>query len=334
MMMRTLQFFDRNQVRIVETSIPTPGPGEVIIKTAVSAICGSEMGAFRAGRGEAPGNPGHEAAGTVYAIAPDVTTLAVGQRVGLSAIAGCGQCEFCKQGIYTWCPGMKFYDSMHSEYIRVAANACHVFPDDIDWETGVLIAGDGLGVAWHSSTKIADSKAQTVAIFGAGPIGLGNAFLQHHFGRRIIITDISETRLDMARSLGADFTFNPTTSDTVDEIRKSTGGKGADVCIEAAGRPETAMMCFNAVKTGGQVIFNGEQNAIPVSVSRDFIRRDITATGSWFYHFHEYNDMLRQVRQGFPVRRLVSHVFPFTSAQEAYDLFAAGKTAKVLLSYR
>ena len=124
------------------------------------------------------------------------------------------------------------------------------------------------------------------------------------------------------------------TGDPVDRVRELCGGGGADVCIEAAGRPETAMACFNAVRTAGTVVFNGEQGDLPLSPSDQFIRRDITAVGSWFYHFGEIDQLLDLYRNGFPVTDLISHRFPFTEAPTAFETFASGRSAKVLLDYR
>ena len=110
-----------------------------------------------------------------------------------------------------------------------------------------------------------------------------------------------------------------------------SGGRGADVCIEAAGRPETARQCFAAVRTAGTVVFNGEQPAIRLSPSEDFIRRDITALGSWYYHFSQFPAMLAHYRAGLAIERLITHRFPLEEAAEAYHLMAAGQTGKVLL---
>lgn len=132
--MQSLYFAGRSRIEFIERDLPELGPGEVLVKTAVSALCGSEMGCYRSevGQMKQSGNPGHEAAGTVCAAAADVTFPAVGQRVGLSAIAGCSRCEFCRRGEYTWCHHYRFYNNMHSEYIRIAANACHPLPDWLD----------------------------------------------------------------------------------------------------------------------------------------------------------------------------------------------------------
>jgi threonine dehydrogenase-like Zn-dependent dehydrogenase len=329
--MRKLKMCGNSIVEFMDVPDPVPGPGEIIVKTAVTAICGSEMGAYRkTGR---DGNGGHEAAGIVAVLGQGDIPLKAGQRVGVSAVAGCGEpnCPQCSAGRYTWCENRKGYSNMHAEKFVVAANACHVLPDDLPWDAAVLISGDGLGVPYHTSVNIpADTKL--IAIFGAGPIGLGNILLQKYLGRTIIAVDKSEFRLEQAKQLGAEYLLNPDECDVVREIKKITAG-GADVCIEAAGRPETAFNCFAAVRTGGTVIFNGEQPAIPLSPSEHFIRRDITAKGCWFYHFREYDQMLDLWRKDLNVTSLISDRCKFADAPQAFKDFSDGKTAKVILEY-
>ena len=125
--MKSVKLNGKGAVEIVQVPDPVPGPGEVVVQTAVSAICGSEMHGYR-GDGGASGNSGHEGVGTVVAAGEGVTDLQVGQRVGVSAVAGCGNCDFCTQGRYTWCETKRFYSSMHAELFLAAANACQATP--------------------------------------------------------------------------------------------------------------------------------------------------------------------------------------------------------------
>ena len=331
--MRILRLEGKSIARVVDGPDPVPGPGEVVVETAVSAICGSELHSYR-GDGLEQGNGGHEAVGTVVRIGEGVSDLEIGQRVGASAIAGCGGCPFCAKGQYTWCPERKFYGSMHAERFLASAHACYPLPDDVPWEAGVLITGDGLGVPYHTSAKIASRDVRAVAVFGVGPIGLGNVLMQTYLGRRVIAVDIIPGRLEAAETLGASDVVDAGACDPVERVRMLTGGAGADVCIEAAGRPETALACFDAVRTAGTVVFNGEQGAFPISPSDQFIRRDITAVGAWFYHFSEIDPMLELYRSGLRVTDLISHRYPFPEAGAAYETFSSGQSAKVLLDYR
>lgn len=330
--MRSLQLDGEGVVRVVERPDPVPGPGEVVVETAVSALCGSELHTYN-GDGMAEGNSGHEAVGSVVGIGEGVSNLKMGQRVGASAIAGCGDCTYCGKGQYTWCPGRAFYGSMHADLFLASSMACYPLPEDIAWAEGVLITGDGMGVPFHTSTKIASPDIQTVAVFGVGPIGLGNVLLQSHLGRTVIGVDIVPERLAVAKTLGASHVVDARNCDSVEQVREFTLGRGADVCIEAAGRQETALACFEAVRTAGKVVFNGEQGELPMSPSDHFIRRDITAVGSWYYHFSEIDDIIKFYCDGLRVADLISNRFPFEEAPAAYELFSSGRSAKVVLDY-
>jgi len=285
------------------------------------------------GRGKPQGNNGHEAVGTIARTGSGVTGLEPGNRVGASAIAGCGTCADCAKGQYTWCKGRRFYGNMHADCFVAAASACYKLPSEVGWEPGVLITGDGMGVPYHTSTKISSPEFRTVAVFGVGPIGLGNVLVQSFLGRRVIAVDVSATRLEAARKLGAEFAVNAKEEDPVAAIKKITENEGADACIEAAGRPETAVQCFASVRTAGTVVFNGEQGAVSLSPSEHFIRRDITAVGAWYYHFSEIDKILALYRKGLKVEALISHRFDFDDAGKAYEMFSSGQSAKVLLKY-
>jgi L-iditol 2-dehydrogenase len=329
--MQKARYGGDSNIQVVEGPDPIPGPGEVVVKTAVSAICGSELHAYRGAPQD--GNGGHEAAGTIVALGEGVNGLKVGQRVGVSCITGCGKCAFCAKGQYTYCPNVKFYGNMHAERFLAGAIACHPLPDDISWEAGVLLSGDGLGVPYHTYVKIASPEIKTVAVSGVGPIGLGNVLLQAHLGRRVCAVDLSPYRLELAKRLGASDIVNAREEDVPSKLRSLTGDVGPDVCIEAAGQPESAMACFKAVRTAGMVVFNGEQGPLPISPSDQFIRRDITAVGSWFYHFSEFSQMLNLYQNGLRLLELISHRFPFKDADAAYKQFSSRQSGKVLLYY-
>lgn len=330
--MRRVSILGDRLVSIGETNTPEPEADQVLVRIAVSALCGSEMRAYRGEGHPEHGNGGHEAAGVVVAVGSDVTELVDGDRVGLSAIVGCGLCEQCAAGRTTWCASRRFVGGMHADFVAIAARACHRLPDDVDWATGTLISGDGLGVPFHSLTKIPEDAA-TVAVFGLGPIGLGAVLLHAHLGRTVIGIDLAPERLALAQSFGAKAVVDsrPGTEETVTAVRALTANLGPDVCIEAAGLPVTTRACFDTVRTAGTVIFNGEQPRVELSPSEDFIRRDITASGAWFYHFREFGAMLDLVREGFPASTLVTHRLGFSEANKAFAAMDKGLTGKVLL---
>jgi len=139
--MRTARLAGHSEVRIEEVPNPVVESGFVIVKTVVSAICGSEMHGYR-GEGSVSGNSGHEAAGIVHAIGEGVESLQIGDRVAASAVVGCGNCDYCLKGQYTWCPQFKVYTNMHAEYFTIPARGCNKLPDDMPWNIGVLLGGE------------------------------------------------------------------------------------------------------------------------------------------------------------------------------------------------
>jgi threonine dehydrogenase-like Zn-dependent dehydrogenase len=121
------------------------------------------------GPGRKGKNTGHEAAGTVVAVGEAVERPRVGDRVGISGVVGCGKCSYCLQGRQTYCRARVSYGSTHATMILAAAHGCHVLPDDIPWDAAVLLSGDGMGVPYHTSTRLADPGIRNVAIFAPGP---------------------------------------------------------------------------------------------------------------------------------------------------------------------
>ena len=333
--MKKLIVLEGGKLSVGEAPMPEPGPGEVLVQMASTVICGSELKGYKSG-GSVGSNGGHEGAGTVVKAADAVGQALVGKRVGVSAITGCGECPPCLEQRYTWCRNkFSFHGAMHGEYIAVPIAACAELPDSISWDCGALVSGDGLGVPFHTNTKIiAPETVQTVAVFGLGPIGLGSVLVQSFLGRRVIGVDLSPERLGMAHDMGAVETIKADAADPVAAIKELTGGVGADICIEAVGIPKTVEQCLTVVKTGGQVLVDGEQDEVTLSPSAQLIRRDITMTGCWFYHFCEIQPMIDMVGKGLAVEKLVTHTFPGSEAPEGFRLFALGKTGKVALHWQ
>ena len=327
---------DRVEVR--EVPLPSPRRGEVLVRVAVSALCGSELEAYRRERQGL--NGGHEAAGVVVAVGAGCSRLRPGDRVGISAVQGCGACAHCAQGHYTYCERHRVLSGLHAEYALSQELGCHVLPADVPWEAGVLLTGDGLGVPYHVWRRLGGcvGPGAVVAVFGVGPVGLGNVLVQARLGARVAAVDTSAYRLSLAQSLGATWAIPAQgggggaegTAALAAALRAACGG-APDVCLECAGRQPTLFAALEAVRTGGTVVCVGEQGAAPISPSAHLIRRDITLMGSWFTHFSEYPAMLHLYRSGWPVADLITHRYALADAPQAYAAFAAGRTAKTLL---
>ena len=327
--MKLLEMTGNATSRVIDAAPPAPAPGEVIIETARSAICGSEMKTYR-GEGRAGGNTGHEAVGTVVELGDGVTDLQIGQRIGASAVVGCGDCAECERGRYTWCRSASSWSQMHAERFVIPARACSRLPDDLPWDEATLLTGDGMGVPWHTAKKIDRSDIETIVVMGLGPIGLGNVLMQAHLGRRVIGVDIVDYRVHFAARLGAAVTIKADET-LIERIMDLTDGEGADVVVDCAGKRASVANSFASVRRGGIVVFNGESMEELLAPSRDFNRREIWAVGCWYYFMSEAPEMFDLWRRGLDVTKMITHRFPLADAPEAFELFDHGKTGKVLL---
>ena len=327
--MKLLEMTGSATSRLIDADPPGPAPGEVINETARSAICGSEMKTYR-GAGIAGGNSGHEAVGTIIELGDGVADLVIGQRVGVSAVVGCGNCVECDRGQYTWCKSAESRSRMHAEQFAIHARCCSPLPDDLPWDEAALLTGDGMGVPWHTAKKIDRADINTIVVMGLGPIGLGNVLMQAHLGRRVIGVDIIDYRVEFAKQLGADVSLKADET-LIERIMDLTDGNGADVVIDCAGKRASVANSFLAARRGGIVVFNGESMEEPLAPSRDFNRREIWAVGCWYYFMHEVPEMFALWRDGLDVAKMISHRFPLADAPEAFELFNRGQTGKVLL---
>jgi threonine dehydrogenase-like Zn-dependent dehydrogenase len=204
-------------------------------------------------------------------------------------------------------------------------------PDDVPFDVGVLLTGDGMGVPYHVSKRLNTKGGDFVCVVGVGPIGLGNAMMQSFLGAEVIAIDINDYRLSLAQQFGAAHAVNSKQTDPIEAVKEITHGMLADKCIEAVGRPETVKLALKLVGKAGAVVTLGEQGDVPVNISGDLIRRDIALMGSWFYHYSEYPAIVDLYRRGLPVAKLITDHFPLTEAQAAFTKFSKGQAGKVML---
>jgi len=324
--MKAARVLGQSRVEIVEVPDPVPAEGEVLVKLQRSLLCGSEMHGYR-GDKAMPTNGGHEPAGQIID-ASRSRRWKDGDRVGIHAVWGCGRCDWCARGIYTFCDAKRGCPGAHAELMAVPDHVMAPLPDDVDYEVGALLAGDGLGVPYHTSRRLRTQGGETVAVIGCGPIGLGNILLHSFFGARVIAVDLSPERLAMAQDCGAAELVPAGETEPFAAVKELTGGRLAEAVIEATGRPEGLALALKMVGKAGTVACCGENREVTINVGNDLIRRDITMFGSWFFHFREFPDMLDLYRRGLAVDKLVTHRYPLADIGAAYADFAAGKVGK------
>jgi len=309
--------------------------GSVILKVKASAICGSELGLFHGSAALQEGlwNPGHEVVGVIEDAPPD-SGYHPGMRVGARVVQGCGKCPWCKQGYETACRNKKIYSGNgHAEYYELGLNGIQPIPDGVDWPEAAILTGDGLGVAVRASGRLGDTSGKSVFVLGLGPVGLGCVLVQATAGADVMGADLAGYRVDLARELGARKAINVESVDLEKAVLEWTNGRGADIVILAVGKEEALLAAIAAAKQQGIVYQVGELDKATFNPSATFIRKEITMMGSWYYTSQDWESMLALHQRGVPYGKLVTHVFPLSEAQKAYDTFVSGNSGKVVLTY-
>ncbi|HID06882.1 MAG TPA: hypothetical protein EYP10_07010, partial [Armatimonadetes bacterium] len=323
--MLAVQYLGKGDIAVREYPDPIPGDGEVLVRLEVSAICGSELSAVLQDE-PSEFNGGHEAVGVV-ADASRSKRWRDGDRVGVYAVWGCGHCEWCHRGVYTFCANRSSCPGLHAQYVVAPDHVLLPIPDDVDTASGVLLSGDGFGTPYHAGSRMNLRGGDIVAIVGCGPVGLGCILFHAHRGARVIALDIRPERLQYAREMGAEWLVNPAETDAIAAVSEITNGTMADGAMEVTGKPDGFALALKLVGKAGVVACVGENRNVTVNIG-ELIRSDITLFGSWYYHRYEYWEMVRMYRRGLQVSKLISHQFPLTKAQDAFREFAEGKTAK------
>ena len=318
------------------TEIPDPtisDPRDAIIRVDAVTICGTDLHILGGDVPEVEAGRvlGHEAVGTVVEVGGGVGGLAPGDRVLASCISACGICRYCREGAYGQCLGGggwilgHLVDGVQSEFARIpfADLSTYHLPDQVSDEAAVLLA-DILPTSYE--VGVLNGKVRpgdTVAIVGAGPIGLAAVVTARLYSpAHIVVIDKAESRLQAAKLFGADTTVVAGAEDPLATVRALTGGLGADVVIEAVGTPQTFELCATLVRAGGHLANVGVHGKPATLHLEDLWIRNITITTGLVdtYSTPKLLDML--VAGQLDLGHMVTHRFGLEDCMQAYDVFA------------
>jgi alcohol dehydrogenase len=318
---------------------------DAIIGVDATTICGTDLHILK---GDLPDTAegrilGHEAVGTVEAVGSAVTTIKPGDRVVVSCVSACGRCRYCREARYGQCLGGGGWilgyqiDGTQADFVRVpfADTSTYLIPAGLDDEA-VLMLADILPTAYEVGVVNGGIRpGDTVAIVGAGPIGLSAIMGARLFSpSHIVAVDLADTRLEAAKQFGADVTVNPSRQDPAQVIAELTEGLGVDVAIEAVGVAETFEMCTRLIRPGGRVANVGVHGKPATLHLEDLWTRDVTIT-TGLVDTWSTPTLLKLLRTGqLDAQKFITHRFTLGQVMEAYDVFSrAGDTGalKVLL---
>lgn len=205
-------------------------------------------------------------------------------------------------------------------------------PDDMSYEHASM-ACCGLGPTFGAMESMNVDAFDTVLITGLGPVGLGGVINARVRGARVIGVDGNPWRAQRARELGAEVVLDPQDENTLPTIMERTGGKGVDKAVDCAGVVPAHRLCIDATRRLGKVAFVGESRAnTPLRISPDMIRKGLTLIGSWHYNLKHTPKLMRIIAENkASIDQLISHTFPLSEIQSAWELQAKGQCAKVIL---
>jgi len=319
-------------LRLEQLPLPTPGPGEVLLKVASVGVCGSDVHYYLEGRigSQVVTGPiimGHELSAWIAALGTGVEGLEVGTLVTVEPGISCGQCEPCRHGHPNLCPNVRFcgtppIDGVFAQYTVMPAANCYPLPEGMTPAEGALL--EPLGIAVHTVDLAHLRAGQTVAVLGAGPIGLLIGAVARAAGAsEIYMTEPLAHRRNFALDYTADEALDPDETDAIGEIQRLTGGRGVDVAFEAAGAPGTPQQAAAVTCIGGKVVVAGIPADDTMTMNASTVRRKGLTIKLVRRMKHTYPRAIRLVQAGkLDVRPLATHFFPLEQIAGAFELVA------------
>ena len=287
--MEALVLHGIGDLRLEQIPVPPLAEGNVRVRIGFCGVCGSDIPRiFVKGTYRFPTVCGHEFAGVVADCGSGVDNFAPGDPVVVFPLLWCGKCSACEQGKYVQCHDYDYLgsrsDGAFAEYVVAPKENLIAVPSGVTLAEAAMT--EPAAVALHAVRRANTTLAgKTVAIFGAGPIGLMTAQWARIMGAAtLFLFDIVAEKLELAKQLGFDKVFNPMTETPVEVVNAHTDGKGAHVCIEAAGVPPTYRDALGSVARGGSVVLLGNPDAdvtLPATLISQLMRREVSIFGTW-----------------------------------------------------
>jgi len=322
----------------MDVETPEPKAGEVLVKVKAVSICGSDMSGYKGGSAMrvAPLIMGHEFSGEIAKLGEGVEGLKAGDRVGVVTNLYCGYCADCKAGLSNVCDNRKIigttmmagsYNGAMADYVVAPAAKIMLLPDNVSFNQCAL--AEPLSISLRATKHAGDLKGKTVAVFGAGPIGLLTIQCAKYFGAgRIIAIDLVDDRLEMAKKCGATDIIN-SNDDILGITRKMTDGVGVDVVFDAAGVPATVNGGVEIVRNGGKIVWIGLAAPKLEFDYKHAVCKEITFQCSYMYTT-EMEEGLEMIKTGkMNVEQIITGVYTMSEGPRIFEELATGKTKDI-----
>ena len=339
--MKALVYYGDHNIALEERPKPTIiKPTDVIIKVLKTTICGTDLGIYKGKNPEIESGRilGHEGVGIIEEIGGGVSQFKKGDKVLISCITSCGSCEYCKKQMYAHCKDGGWIlgymiDGVQAEYVRIphADNSLHSIPENIDDEIAVLLSdilptGHEIGVL-YGNVKPGDE----IAIVGAGPVGMSALLTaQFYSPSKIIMIDLDDNRLQLAKELGATHTINSGTTNVAKATTEIVGTEGVDAAIEAVGLPATWNICQKIVKPGAHIANIGVHGKkVDFNIEKLWIKNLTITTG--LVNTNTTPMLLKAAATNhLDLKKMITHHFPLSELEHAYQVFLNGAKEKAM----
>lgn len=320
---------------------PTPGRGEVVVRTKVAAICGSDIHVYHMPRQHLEGRPefaaGHEPAGVVEAVGEGVTLVKPGDRVSVYHYIGCGKCRQCLAGMRQWCPETKGLGShchgADADFVLVKEDNCFVLPDELSFVDGAFMAC-AAGTSYSALSKLRPNGTNSLLILGLGPVGLAGVAMGKAMGATVVALGRRKIRLDLAREMGADCVID---AENPEALKMVTGlfPAGVDMAFETSGASEAFAFMIRALSMGGKAALVAGRTRLEDFGLGQVVHKQITLMGSFVIPIWMVPEMAAfMVRHKLPLEKTVTHRFKLDQAKEAFELFDSGECGKVVFEWK
>jgi len=333
--MRAALLYGVKDLRVEHIEVPELGLGEVLVRVRAATTCGTDLKIFRRGYVggviEYPTVFGHEWAGEVVDVGEGVSWPRKGMRVRGGNSAPCLRCRMCQRSDYNLCEDMMWLWGAYAEYIRVPARIATLnmqeIPSNLSYQEAALT--EPLACVLHGIEKANVKLGDSVAIIGAGPIGLLHLQLAKKFGaEKVIVSDLVDARLEVARKLGANGTVNAKSENTVKKVQEFTDAYGADVVIEAIGLPATWEQALKLVRKGGTVLeFGGCPPGTEITVKTEVLHYgQVTLLGTFHATPVHFKKALNLIASGaVQPKPLITREMKLENIKDAFELLATSK---------
>ncbi len=337
--MKVGMYYNNNDVRVEEQPVPAIGNGEILLKTEMCGICGTDVLEWYRIK-TAPRVLGHETVGVIAAVGDGVMNFKIGDMVFVSHHVPCNECRYCRRGFHTACVTLhktNFFPGGFAQFIRVpeinVQLGTYLLPENVSFEQGVFI--EPLGCVLRGQRVVDVKEEDTVIVIGSGISGLLHVKAAKLRGaKRIIATDVNEFRLGLAKRFGADFVINAK-EDVVSVLKNFNDGRLADVVILCTGAVPAINHALRCVDKGGRILFfAAPEPSVPVNIPiNDFWRNEVkvmTSYGAAPNDMQEALDVISSER--IVVEDMVTHKLPLSRIGEGFRLVAEARdSVKVVI---